>query len=797
MKLNPKKLLLLILSIHCLGYSFSQPVLSGRLFPQQGKIKTVISYMDSVPAKFPGLISTYEKNILHSLKQHLKMTLFDSAAYYKNFFLGAAKNIYQQPFKILNTDIDYSGITDSSYLYNNEQYYSGNLHVQSNWLVAGIPVSFSYQNQTWSDIAYGGYTDRFYLQFERDNYIDQLKKKLDGKFDPTVLLQKLTDPLLAIKQNAEQLLKNDLNKINEEYKEHLASAIQKIGNPQDLFTKDISSIRRQLMNTDLARSIKEKEILYTQLLQKKNLGEAVNPDELKALENSLTEAKGIESLINKIEEHKNKWESSGLIAKMKEWDLLQKVKLQQIMKDPSTTIKLAKQYLSLNGIQKLFLKINKLNIGQNVFSAGSLSLNHFLNNGVVTEFLNNKHYLMLLAGKQQDFNSLLDVPFVNNIVSNTGAAKAISLGSGTNSSDHSHFTIATYNQTLSSSNLPIALATFRRSIVTTISKEILIGEKGSITTEISRSAMDYISARPDTGNKSSLRNLFSADDFWKNTAFSLKYIDEYNKAGLSYQVSVSKTANGYNNPGNLFLNPGSKNLGFMIKKSMWKKKLQLNARIDLREFKYNDERPDKWRNVYAVFDARLRMKKGQYMALRYMPSKMVRIDSTKFTVSAFNRLSAEANLAKKISGYYYRNYLTLSFQKNAYTFSREWISAKTILLSSYQTITSGKKMFYLNTNYNYADNKSQYVYFNSSLLAEAGTSYRLFKKINASSALSYNSISGWYRQVGIRQTLSTNFSERFNLDVYVDARKNIKLYQPLLFGLFRADISIHYFLKNK
>jgi hypothetical protein len=81
-------------------------------------------------------------------------------------------------------------------------------------------------------------------------------------------------------------------------------------------------------------------------------------------------------------------------------------------------------------------------------------------------------------------------------------------------------------------------------------------------------------------------------------------------------------------------------------------------------------------------------------------------------------------------------------------------------------------------------------------MADAGSTFLLFKKLSLSSAISYNSVQGWYRQVGIKQTISNQLSDRFNLNVYVDARKNLALYQPLLYGLFRADVSIHYLIKQ-
>jgi hypothetical protein len=180
-----------------------------------------------------------------------------------------------------------------------------------------------------------------------------------------------------------------------------------------------------------------------------------------------------------------------------------------------------------------------------------------------------------------------------------------------------------------------------------------------------------------------------------------------------------------------------------------------------------------------------------------MPNKMVKLNAnTRSTVTQLNQLSAQGNLSKKIAGIPYHNYINLSYQKNGYTLDNKWLLTKTIILSSTQTLVLGKNSIYINANYNHADNHSPYVFFNSSLITEGGSSYVLLKRVIASSSVTYNAIKSWYQQVGIRQTISTQLGQRFNMNLYVDARKNIRVYQPVWFGLLRADVSIHYQLKN-
>jgi hypothetical protein len=788
MALDPKKIVMLFLLLLVAGYSFSQTA--------KEKAGSNFSNSDSLSHKFPGLISSYGKINFPDIKQQLKKSLFDSVQFIKNMFPEFSKNTFKKPIQVLSADLAYSGFMDSSYMNPCNNYYVGNFLAASNWLVAGIPVSVSYQNQTWSDIA-GENHNRVSLQYDRNNYVSRLNKMLSGKIDPTVLLQKITDPLLQIKQNAITALRSDLKQIDEKYHLLLGANISELGNLENLFGEDILSLRNKFLNPGYINTIKEKEERLGELQNLKNIGTAINKEEWDSLFNEINRMKAVQEMVSKIEEHKNKWKTSGLLQKLKEWDLLKNKNVSALVNDPSTITKLAKQYLNLSGIQKFFLKINKMNGGQNVFSSGSLSLNHFLSKGIATEFLNNNKYFVGLIGKQKDNTSLYDLPFVNNILSNNGIAKALQFGLGTNESAHSHVSLSTFQQSITPLNGLTLVNSLRQVLVTTFSNETLIGQKGSLTTELSRSATNY--NHIDSGkNKTGMQKIFSGEDLFQNLAFAVKYEDEYPGINLHYQFHVNHTANGYNNPGNIFLNHGSTEIGINARKLFLKKKLQLSLRTDIREYKYNENLDNKWRNLYSVVDLKWKMRKGQYIGLRYTPNRMLQINNhDKFVVTSISRLAAEANLSKKIASVYYRNYVNFSYQKNSYQSGTAPILNESLIFSSYQSVTINKKIIYLNCNYSSSNNNSQFAYFNSSLVSEAGTSYLLFGKISGSSSVGYSSVKDWYQQIGIRQTLSGQLGSRFNIQLYLDARKNLKLYQPLLCGLVRAEISLQYSLKNK
>ena len=724
-----------------------------------------------------------------------------------NNLMPLSADVYKSPIVLHNANISYSRTdNDGSYVTPNAHAWYGDGEVNSSWSVATIPFDIQFNNQTWADLGTNNFSN-VGIHFNKDNYLQLLKKNLKDKFDPKAFLASdLNEQIEAMKKNAGESLKKDLDKINQGFGNELKDKISQLGDLKSLMSKDMHSVREQLLNNRYVQSIAEKEKLLTELQNQKNTGQPVDNKQIQGLQNEIKKLKGVSALVDKVQEYKTKWESSGATKKLKQLDSLSKNELDKVAKNPATTVTLAKQNLQLSGLQKFFLKVNQLNLGQNTLSESPLSVQHLLNKGVNTEFFNKNKSLLLGTGKLKTLNSIVDQPFNNSVMGNDGIARMISVGLGSSSSANSRVSVMTYNQSLGAFDNFSALAgintsnSFRNTVVTTISNEMPIGERGNITAELSRSATSYqrsVESDSTLPGKSGMQRILNSDNLLNSMAFAVKYEDELADQDLSYGMHVNMTAPGYVNPGNTFLTSGGKELGFNVKKSFWNRKIQASIKNDLRQYNYSDDASQLWRNYYSVMDVHMRLKRGQSIGIRYMPNKMIRVQNgEKSTVTSLQRLSADGTIAQKIGRTYYHNNLTLAWQKDKYLLGSDPVLNNSVTLSSFQNITLNSKLLYLNMQYDYSNNNSQYVYFNSSLMSEAGLTYMVLKKISLSSAISYNSVRGWYRQAGIKQTISGQLNEHFNLNIYVDARRNIKLYQPLLYGLFRTDISINYLIKK-
>src|SRR5688500_16438115 len=130
------------------------------------------------------------------------------------------------------------------------------------------------------------------------------------------------------------------------------------------------------------------------------------------LKKELEQYKGTSQLVKIVEEHNKKWQESGLIKKIQESGLLKKEKILQIINDPGIIRKMAKQKLDLNGLQRLFLSITKLNAGQSTADFSRLltgnTLLNGLNTGIQMGNSGNKS-IDLFAGSQRTFNSIMDI----------------------------------------------------------------------------------------------------------------------------------------------------------------------------------------------------------------------------------------------------------------------------------------------------------------------------------------------------------------------------------------------------
>jgi hypothetical protein len=733
-----------------------------------------------------------------SMKAIIPLDKYSTA--YQQLIKGTADDIKKQIAKPIS--IDEAGLSFDAQLNNapvdsfaSQNYYLLDLRVAGNAM--DIPFTILYQNHDYPFIDNQN-LNRFSFRYDRNAYMQGLKKKLQGKIDPKDYLPKISDPVDLLKNTAETALKKDVNELRENYKGLLDDKISQVGNMDDLVSKNTSTIRQQMMSSEWLKEIQRKSEMLSQYQARINSGQPYNQEEYEQLKKDIEKYQGVVKLVNKMEEHKVKWEKSGLVQKIKESGLAKKEKVKQLLNDPTVIAKASKEKLNLNSIQKLFLKITKLDIGQSTGALTSPGNNDFLMNGLNTAFLSNKTSIGAIAGGQRTFNSLSDMSFTNSMYNTNNRLMGVSLGKGKPGTGNQSMVSLLMAQTASVSN-PFfsSYSSPRSSMVAAINRKIEVNKRNRIEIELSKSVSQF----GDRGNKEpGIHNqLLSADNFFGSAAISVNYHGFYQKAALQNDFYFRTSGMNYDNPAVSFEPSGSKEAGIHLRKQLLKNKMQVMVKSDLREYKFSSLTNNKYRNSYYMVDAKWKMKKGQYVSLRYQPVKSVKIsDGLRHVNAETQRLSVIASLAKKISGHQYRNTVNLAYQGNKYAYDQSGllVSNTSVQFSSLQNVMVGKYSFFSNTLYNYVDNASNFIYFNTSFSSELGVSYTVGKFLAASSSFNYQSVSGWYSQVALRQSLAGQLGKRVNLNLYIDAGKNIKLYQPTPFGTVRGELSIQYMVNQ-
>lgn len=747
----------------------------------------VSSKLDSVKSNAVHLATSVTLGNVNNVKTEIQKKIVDSFLAAKQMILSPVLSVVKRPFTLERAEVFYNGSYDNNFLGSNS-YLNNGIGSFSAGLF-GIPVQVDARFSNW--IGYS--TSNFSFQFDRAGYIHQLERDIKSKVDGKKILSSISDPLFDLKRSAEQTLTSELNQINSQYQNLLTSEVVQVGNFDQLVLSDITTIRNVVMETETIKNLSALQSEFEQLKSRKDLGETIDTAQLRMLTDNIRKAEGLSKIVAAVERHKKSWESSGLLTRFKQWEGIKQIGFQKALSDPSTVISLARQQLNLNSLQRLFLNVNKFNLGQNALSSSALSFQNFLNSGVASEIVNKSKSAMLLIGKTREGSAISDMPFSNTLFSNA-AAKALQLGK-VNSTGDFHISIASFQEGMNTVGNLSGLNRFRQSFVTTLNKGFSFGKYGYLTTEISRSISSN-GVKSSSDDARGLQKLLSADDFSSNTAFNIGYRDEYPGIGLTYQVHVKKAALGYDNPGNPFLNTGSEEAGLSVRKSFFEKRMTVMLRNTTRQFNYGEGVGSKWRNNYSVFDVKWKLNRASYLSVRYLPNRMFRYDDLgKHPATTLDYLSFDGNFNKRISKTYYTNYSSLLFQSNQFASGLTSYTAKNIGLVINQSLSIKEQIYYWNTQLNRSANNSQLVYLNSSFNSELGTSFNLLRLFSLSSSISYNSVDQWYRQIGVRETLDVQVKQRFMISGFIDVRKNLELYQPLIFGLVRGSVQLHYNFK--
>ena len=782
-----------------------------QLLPRKAPLRKVIAAVDPLRSLKAAYVSLYEDQRKRFGQLIHPETYFNEVERLKgivnkDYLLNGIREMnsmtFKRPFQLQEFELSNSGQYAPLFPDTIRSYFMNTFSVSSSMLLGGIPFAVSYQHQYHQVPAFDAMNrSLFSAKFDKTAYVNKLKSFIPD-FDPKSLLPSTDNIWQTVKQKGELVLKQEINAIETKFKGLLdtATAFKQVEN---VFEKNVQSYVQEYLDPAYLQTITNATTAYTNYQQRITAGESIDTMLFKEAEKIVLRHKASQEVLVKITEHKRKWDESGFGEKLKAEELLNVQKIQQLAKDPKAVLKEAEKYVNLSQLQRLFLKFNKLNIGQTGVDMSPLTLQNYIGNGINGDLVTKRNtFLAFNGGRQKDMLSVFDKQFTNPLVNNESNSIGFRTGKGEIGKTFTHVSFNMYDQQQIQNPVFSSSSPDRRTVVATISSGFDLGAYGYVEAEVSRSSAGYKNNADPVDSMQQKVNptegLFNAHSIGESLAFSLNYKGEIEKFDLQHSIQISSTPNGYTNPGSTLLQRGQKNLAVDLKKYFFERKFVLTLKANLKSFSFGTTEEKKWIHSSYFVDARYKMKKGQSVSLRYQPNQFVQVTKGERQLyTKTERLSVDAVVGTKVFRKTYRNNLSLAYTSNSFALTQgSMASVKSLLLNTTQTLSFGKTALNITGVYNYVNNTTDFVFFNSSLNCDAGISYTLLKHFSASTSIGYASTNGWYKQLSYKQGLSGNLHEQFDVSIYVDFRKNLKLYQPIYTGTTRAEFSLFYTIKR-
>lgn len=347
-------------------------------------------------------------------------------------------------------------------------------------------------------------------------------------------------------------------------------------------------------------------------------------------------------------------------------------------------------------------------------------------------------------------------------------------------------------------NAPI-LAAQRNNFVVSLSQDMQLKKFGELNVELSRSTNSYSNGGMQVSELNFVRN-DALSSFFNTTleqslSVGVRHQISLKEAGLSQTVYFNYAGIGYQSPGaNGNLNTRMR-LGGALRKYLFKNKLTLNVRGDLRNTPISITGNDAWRNHQIQTDASFRLYKRTTLRLSYNNNATNRISDEIFPAFRSEKYQGGVNTSYKVLGKQAFTYVSLG-QQHFNNFGTTTSSGKFFTLTIAQNFLLGSKMLSANMFYN--REVSDVKMMGNMLNADVSYQFNIIENLVMIPGITYLDNTGIARQIGVKNSVQYTGSKHFSFGGSADIRRNF--YDPLfpqLYSTHRAEINITYYLKNK
>ncbi len=672
----------------------------------------------------------------------------------------------------------------------------------------GIPLNFNYS--TNKSLAYNPLSlnnNLFKFDFDATQFNGLLSNDLEQYYDlrkqvfEGADLSGYTSSQLSTKLKKMQTEEMDKLSIN-----NLQKYLGNIDNLDELLRLDEKPLREKLLSevkiktADVDNQIKNETTHQRQ-------------------KNSLQNNAQVDTVLNTIRQIKQELAENG-------YDIEKILQMQKELNKNNGNLgnsETAKTYVvkkTKNGIQGILSKISALKIGSfgNKIPGNMQNRDLFIS-GTSVSFKTSEMALTAGYGGLNDIGSLKDASFqssVFNTPKNITYISAEKKGGIFNNVKLS--VVSSFNK--ESNNNAFALPTISaNNMAFTASKALNLAYIGRLNIDVSKSSTlyknDYNFGNDVFLNRQTGQQNNSNSDLFEALSFGINHRLEIKKINFSDNVYFNYSGMGYQNPANNGFSNARMRVGGNIRKLFYKNKLSITARTDLKNIPISFTSNDKWQNLQFQFDTKYTFSKKFSMDVKYTSNTSNKqINNQTTPIYGLQKIQVDGNANYKIGKHYSISHFTLGTQSYTNTYST---NANPISQTSLTTTggvlppSNGSNMLMLNYIHSLllrTNTLTATVFYNRELSptklignmlnADFAYQYKLFEALNLSTGFTYLDNNNIARQAGIRQTVQVFAGSNFDVDTFLDVRKNlITPIYPDLYATARAEVMLRYHIKNK
>lgn len=329
----------------------------------------------------------------------------------------------------------------------------------------------------------------------------------------------------------------------------------------------------------------------------------------------------------------------------------------------------------------------------------------------------------------------------------------------------------------------------------TAARDFNIRKAGQLTVDISRSGTLYAN-KYEAGSQAIFdrQNGYQVDpvsDLFTAMSVGMTHQLQLNKPKLSEQFFVSYAGQGYQNAGSNGFGGGRFRIGGNLRKSLLSDRLTLMLRTDFKSQPISFTSSDKWTSAMFQLDSRFRVNRRLSLNLRISSNETDKqVAGTAQPVYTLKKYQLDGTTRYKFG----KINTIHSFSAGLQDYSRMSLSGAAgdmLMFHSAQTAMLGDKVLTLTMFYNRELAEQQMIgnFFN----ADLALNYAVFGRLRMTTAATMLDNGQIAQQAGIKQGIQFYSDQNFELDGYVDWRKNmIKPQYADLYAACRAEITLRY-----